>query len=224
MSHTSFPQFPKLVQRFWTHSQPPERVASMVAPEMQIACVFLYNIFSFLCFCPFLFIYAQNIFRFTLLILFLFFYSFTHMYIHCLEHFSHLPLSCITPPLPLPSRQKLFCPFLQFCWREDISNNKKDKAIFASWDKDSYTEKFLALLPCTSVLQPELIHLNPTSSLLPSHLPKLTFIILRLLYLLLCSADIKHVQVLGFLPIPIPHICAVPLECDPCPKTLLHLP
>jgi hypothetical protein len=27
------------------------------------------------------------------------------------------------------------------------------------WDKDSYTERFLALLPCTSVLQPELVQL-----------------------------------------------------------------
>jgi hypothetical protein len=48
------------------------------------------------------------------------FYSFTHMYIRCLGHFSSLP------PTPLSSRQNLFCPFLQFCWRVDISNNKKD--------------------------------------------------------------------------------------------------
>jgi hypothetical protein len=34
----------------------------------------------------------------------------------------------IFPPYPLVSRQNLFCPFLQFCWREDISNNKEDKA------------------------------------------------------------------------------------------------
>jgi hypothetical protein len=30
-----------------------------------------------------------------------------------------------TPPT---SRQNLFCPFLQFYWRVDMSNNKKDKA------------------------------------------------------------------------------------------------
>jgi hypothetical protein len=30
------------------------------------------------------------------------------------------------PLYPLASRQNLFCPFLQFCCREDISNNKKD--------------------------------------------------------------------------------------------------
>jgi hypothetical protein len=38
------------------------------------------------------------------------------------------------------------------------------------------------LLPCTCVLQPELIHLYQTSSLLPGHLPILTSVILRLLY------------------------------------------
>jgi hypothetical protein len=50
------------------------------------------------------------------------------------------------------------------------------------WNKDSYTEKFLALLPCTSVLQPELVHLYQTSSLLPSHLPIVTTVNLRFWY------------------------------------------
>jgi hypothetical protein len=26
---------------------------------------------------------------------------------------------------------------------------------FCTWDKDSYTERFLVLLPCTNVFQPE---------------------------------------------------------------------
>jgi hypothetical protein len=42
--------------------------------------------------------------------------------------------------------------------------------------------RFLALLPCTSVLQPKLIHLYLTSLLLPGHLPIWTSIALRLLY------------------------------------------
>jgi hypothetical protein len=42
------------------------------------------------------------------------------------------------------------------------------------WDKDSYTERFLALLPCTCVLQPTLVHLYQTSSLLPNPLPEVT--------------------------------------------------
>jgi hypothetical protein len=36
--------------------------------------------------------------------------------------------------------------------------------------------------------------------------------------------DTKHFQVLGFLPIPIPPVCALPLACDPSSTTLLHLP
>jgi hypothetical protein len=36
--------------------------------------------------------------------------------------------------------------------------------------------------------------------------------------------NIKHFHVLGFLPIPISHVCALPLSCDPSPTTLLHLP
>jgi hypothetical protein len=67
------------------------------------------------------------------------------------------------------------------------------------WDKDSYTERFLALLPCTSVLQPELIHPYLTSSLLPGHLPIVASDSLRLLYSLHYSGHIKHFQVLGFL-------------------------
>jgi hypothetical protein len=34
------------------------------------------------------------------------------------------------PYLSLASRQNLFCPFLQFCGRKDISNNEKYKAFF----------------------------------------------------------------------------------------------
>jgi hypothetical protein len=75
-----------------------------------------------------------------------------------------------------------------------MSNNKKD-SVFASWDKDSYTERFLALLPGTSVLQPKLIHHFQASSLLPGHLPILTSVPLRLLYWLFCCGDIKHFQV-----------------------------
>jgi hypothetical protein len=78
-----------------------------------------------------------------------FLYSFIHMCIHCLGHYSLLPP---TPSLstPLPSRT---CSALFSNFVEDINSNKKQR-IFASWDKDSYTERFLALLSCTSVLQP----------------------------------------------------------------------
>jgi hypothetical protein len=98
-----------------------------------------------------------------------FLYSFIHMCTHCLGHFFPLPSHpFLLPPTSLNSRQNLFCPFLQFCWWLDMSNNKEDK-VFASWDKDSYTERFLALLLCTIVLQSELlIHIYLIYSLLPS--------------------------------------------------------
>jgi hypothetical protein len=58
------------------------------------------------------------------------------------------------------------------------------------------------LLPCTCVLQPELIHLYQTSSLLPGPLPIEASVSLRLLYSFLYREHINHIQVLGFLPFP----------------------
>jgi hypothetical protein len=107
-----------------------------------------------------------------------FIYSLIHMCIHCLGHLSLLPPTL----LPFASRQNQFCPLLQFFWREDISNNKKDIAFLLVWDKDSYTERFLSLLPCTCVLQLKLVHLYQTSALLPAHLPIVASVSLRLLY------------------------------------------
>jgi hypothetical protein len=56
----------------------------------------------------------------------LFIYSYVHTLFGSFLPFPSSPLPL--PPIPLASRQNLFCPFLQFCWREDISNNKEDKA------------------------------------------------------------------------------------------------
>jgi hypothetical protein len=112
------------------------------------------------------------------------------MCIHCLGHFSSLsPAHPHLPHTSIISRQNAFCHLLQFCWREDISNKKKDILFSLVWGKDSYTERFLTWLPCTSVLQPELIHLYLTSSLLPGHLPIVTSVILRLLYYLLYNTS-----------------------------------
>jgi hypothetical protein len=58
------------------------------------------------------------------------------------------------------------------------------------------------LLPYTCVLQPTLVHLYQTSSLLPSRLPIVAFASLSLLYLVLYSEHINHIQVSGFLPLP----------------------
>jgi hypothetical protein len=70
------------------------------------------------------------------------------------------------------------------------------------WNKNIYTERFLALLPRTCVLQPTLVHFYQMSSLLPGPLPLVASANLRLQYLLLYSEHINHIQVLGFLPFP----------------------
>jgi hypothetical protein len=106
----------------------------------------------------------------------------------------------------------MFCLFLQFFWRENIADNKKDIAFLLVWDKDSYTERFLALFPCTCVLQPTLVHLCQTSSLLPGPLPIVASSSLRLLYSLLYSGHINHIQVLGFLPFPYSSCVQSPLS------------
>jgi hypothetical protein len=91
------------------------------------------------------------------------------------------------------------------------------------WDKDSYTERLLALLPRTCVLQPTLIHLYQTSSIFLSLLPIVAFASLKLLYLLLYSEHLNHIQVLDFLPFTYSSHVHPPLVCDPCPIILLHL-
>jgi hypothetical protein len=108
-------------------------------------------------------------------------YSFIHMCIHCLGHLSPLPPVPSPSSHPLTSRQNLFCPLLQFCWREKYTIIRKT-AFLLVWHKDSDTEKFLALLPCTYVLQPELVHFYQTSSVLPGHIPIVISVSLRLLY------------------------------------------
>jgi hypothetical protein len=72
------------------------------------------------------------------------------------------------------------------------------------WDKNSYTRRFLVLFPCRCVLQPTLVPLYQTSSLLPSLLPIVASVSLRLLYSFLYSEHIIHIQLLDFLPLPYP--------------------
>jgi hypothetical protein len=55
------------------------------------------------------------------------------------------------------------------------------------------------LLPCTSVLQPTLVHLYQTSSLLPGSLPIVASASLRLLYSLLYSGHINCLQNLSII-------------------------
>jgi hypothetical protein len=76
--------------------------------------------------------------------------------------FSHL-LTCIyTIWTTFPTPHLV----LRFCWRENIKDNKKDIVFLLVWDKYSYTEKFLALLPCTCVLQLTMVHFYQPERLL----------------------------------------------------------
>jgi hypothetical protein len=88
-------------------------------------------------------------------------------------------------------------------------------AFLLVWDKDSHTERFLALLPCTCVLQPTLVHHYQTSSLLSGPLPIVASDSLRLLYSLLYSEHINHIQILGFLPFPYSSRAHSPLSVWP---------
>jgi hypothetical protein len=89
-------------------------------------------------------------------------------------------------------------------------------------DKDRYTGKFLVLFLHICVLQPKLVNLYQTSSLLPSSLPIVTSASLILLYLFLYSKHINHIQVFGFLPVPYPSRAQSPLTVT-CPIILLHV-
>jgi hypothetical protein len=71
------------------------------------------------------------------------------------------------------------------------------------------------LLPCTCVLQPTLVHLYQTSSLLPNPFPIVASASLRLLYSLLYSEHINHIQVLGLLPFPYSSRAHSPLRVWP---------
>jgi hypothetical protein len=79
------------------------------------------------------------------------------------------------------------------------------------------------LFLCICVLQPKLVHLYQTSSLFPSPLPIVALASFRLLYSLLYSEHINHIQVFVFLPLPYPSCVQFPLVCDLCPIILLHL-
>jgi hypothetical protein len=87
----------------------------------------------------------------------LFNYSFIHMCIHFLGHFSLLPPSPTLFPSATHFQAEPVLPLSLILLKRRHELNKEDKAFFLV--KDSYTERFLALLSCTNVLQPKLIHL-----------------------------------------------------------------
>jgi hypothetical protein len=73
-------------------------------------------------------------------------------------------------------------------------------------DKDSYTGRFLVLLTSICVLQHKLVHICQTSSPVPNPLPIVASARLRLLYSLLYSDHINHIQGFGFFPFPHPSL------------------
>jgi hypothetical protein len=128
------------------------------------------------------------------------------MYIQCLSHLC-LPSPTSFPLHPPPSLPGRTCSILLFSnfVEEKTRDNMKGIAFLLIWDKDTYTERLSELLPCTCVLQPALVHLYQTSSLLPGHLPIMASASLRLLYFPTYSEKmwhISHIQVLGFFPFP----------------------
>jgi hypothetical protein len=136
-------------------------------------------------------IYSEFLNHLVDLLLGFFYCLFIYLYVHTLFGPSLLPVPSLSPPPPsLPGRtcSVFFTSFVEEKTSDNkkdkiyLLDNKKDKIFLLVWDKDSYTERFLALLPCTSVLQPKLIHLYLTFSLIPGHLPILTSVTLRLLY------------------------------------------
>jgi hypothetical protein len=149
---------------------------------------------------------------------------FIYSYVHTLfgTFLPPCPQCPPTPPTPsLPGRgcSALFSNFDE----EKTSNNKEDIEVLLVWDKDSYSERFLALLPCTCVLQPKLIHLCLTSSLLPSHLPILTSVSFKITILVHLQWTCQTLSSFEFPTFPIPPVCVLHLACDPCLIILLHL-
>jgi hypothetical protein len=97
----------------------------------------------------------------------------------------------------------------------------KKIAFLLVWNKNNYREipSVVARHMCiTTHISSPLPDLFTT----PSPLSIVASANLRLLHLLLYSDHINHIQVLGFLPFPVPPVCSFPLVCDPCP-IILHL-
>jgi hypothetical protein len=104
---------------------------------------------------------------------------------------------------PTSSRTCSALLFSDFVGEKNIKDNKKNMQFLLVWDKDSYTGRFF-VFTCICVLQPILVHLYRTSSLLPSPLPIVALATLRWLYSFLYSENINHIQVFGLLPLPHP--------------------
>jgi hypothetical protein len=146
----------------------------------------------------------------------IFFYLFTSAYIVWAIYPPCSPPPS-SPSTPLASRQNLFCPLLQFCWREDISNSKKDIAFLPVSDKDSYIYREIpsiaSMHKCITTRIDSSLPDPFTTSQSPSHSRLCCFMVTVLVPL----QWTHHFQVLGFLPFPILHLCVLP-------KGRIHVP
>jgi hypothetical protein len=133
-------------------------------------------------------------------------FTFTYVCTHYLGHFS-TPL----PLIPMPLQNLLHPLPLRFCWRKNIKDKKKNIAFLLVWDEVSSTGRFFVLFLYIYILQPKLVHLYQTSSLLSSPFPTVASASLRLLYSFLYSEHINYIQVLCFLPFPYPSHVQSPL-------------
>jgi hypothetical protein len=97
------------------------------------------------------------------LLLVLFYYSFIHMCIHCLGHFPstpHPPSSSLTLcPLPSCFQVEPVLHLSLILLKRRHKHNKEDKVFLLVELIRIAIQRFLALLSCSHVLQPILIHL-----------------------------------------------------------------
>jgi hypothetical protein len=118
-------------------------------------------------------------------IYFFFFLSFLLSFVHLLTCV-YIVWAISLLSRPNTSRKTLFHPLLWFCWRENMRGNKKVIAFLLVWDKNSYTERFLAQahIPCSKGCSMVfntwgcciLIRLPPFTLPYPSSLPTIFFV------------------------------------------------
>jgi hypothetical protein len=145
------------------------------------------------------------------------FLLFINLFIRVYIVWAILPTALHSPHPPHPSLPGRTYSALLFNFVEEkirkIRDNKKDIAFLQVWDKDSYTERFLALLPRTCVLQPELIPDLFTTFQSPCHSDLCQFKMT-----LLAPSQWAHQPLSSFRfpSLSLFLLYALPLACDPC--------
>jgi hypothetical protein len=84
------------------------------------------------------------LYNYILTLLLIFYFYFILLFLHLL---TCIDIIWATPACPSFWAEPIPSLVLQFCWRENIKDNKKSIAFLLVWDKGSYTEAFLVLFP-----------------------------------------------------------------------------